>query len=229
MPNTKLWYLKNFNFIEACDDEMRDFIHRQTSMKCYAKKQPIYFPGDPSDTIFLLKEGQVKISKLTEDGRQVILDVLGQGEIFGELSLLDDNQPRDEIAESVGEAIVCSIQRKHFEKALEKNPSAHLEVTKRIGLKLRKFEEKLSEMLFKDVRKRIAGFLVHHAEDYGTIKQGVITIKTNLSHEDIGSLTGAARQTVSTVMNELKSAGMIDFTRKTIIIYDLDKLREYAE
>jgi len=229
MPKTKLWYLKNFNFIEACDEEMRDFIHQQTSMKCYSKNQPIYFPGDSSDTIFLLKEGQVKISRLTEDGRQVILDVIGQGEIFGELSLLDDNHPRDEIAESIGEVIVCSIPRRHFEKVLEKNPNAHLEITKRIGIKLRKFEEKLSEMLFKDVRKRIAGFLVRHAEDYGTIKQGVITIKTNLSHEDIGSLTGAARQTVSTVMNEFKSAGMIDFTRKTIIIHDMDKLCKYAE
>ncbi len=160
MPKTKLWYLKNFDFIEACDDEMRDFIHRQTTMKCYGKKQPIFFPDDPSNTVFLLKEGQVKISKLTEDGRQVILDVLGPGEIFGELSLLKDGRPRDEMAETMGEVIICSIPREHIEKALEKNPRAYMEITKRIGIRMRKFEEKLSEMLFKDVRKRIAGFKI---------------------------------------------------------------------
>ncbi|MDI6803181.1 MAG: cyclic nucleotide-binding domain-containing protein [Bacteroidota bacterium] len=94
---TKFWYLKNFNLCERLSDEEMQKIEKMVAMNNFKKSHPIYFPEQPSTNIFFLKEGHVKISRLHEDGREIILDVLGPGEIFGELSLIDD-EGRKEIA-----------------------------------------------------------------------------------------------------------------------------------
>lgn len=224
--HTKFWYLKNFNIFEGLDEETMQAVDRMAAMCTFQSNDPIYFPAEPSRSIFFLKKGHVKISRISEDGKEIILDIIGPGEVFGELLLVDDNETRNEIATAIGEVLICNMHRSDFEKMLKKYPELNFRVTKEVGARLRKVEERVTELVFKDVKKRIASFLVRYAEDFGTIKSGIITIKPPLSHQELGFLTGAARQTVTTTLNDLRTQGVIDFGRKKIVINDIAALKK---
>lgn len=222
---SKFWYLKHFNIFEGMDDATMERVNQMSSMATVRSHQPIYFPDEPTRTIFFLKEGHVKISRVTSDGKEVILDVIGPGEVFGELSFTEADEPAGELAQALDAVMICTIKRSDFEELLKKHPELNFQITKRIGLKLKKFEERVTDMVFKDVRKRIAAFLVRYAEEFGKIKGGIVTIRTHLSHQEIALLVGAARQTVTTTLNEFRSQELIDFSRQGFVIKKLDQLR----
>ena len=92
---TKFWYLSHFNLFEGMDESAMMELNRISSMSEVKQHQPIYFPDEPSHSIFLLKKGHVKISRLNPDGKEVILEVIGPGEIFGELSLIEPGLQRN--------------------------------------------------------------------------------------------------------------------------------------
>ncbi|MBI1807954.1 MAG: Crp/Fnr family transcriptional regulator [Ignavibacteria bacterium] len=224
---SKFWYLKNINIFDGMDDNQMKMVEKMTTMSKMGKHHPIYFSEQPSNNIFFLKEGHVKLYRLHEDGREVILDILGPGEIFGELSIVDQGGRR-EAAETLDDALVCSMSMRDFEDMVLHNPGLNVQLTKWVGLRLRRFEEKVSDLAFKDVTKRIISFLVRYADDFGRIKEGTVQVSSLLSHQEIAYLTAASRQTVTTVLNELKDKGLIDFTRKTLSIIDFDKLRHLS-
>lgn len=227
--HSKFWYLKNFNIFEGLDETTMQRVDQMSSMVQAKTHQPIYFPDEPSNSIFFLKEGHVKISRINPEGKEIILDVVGPGEIFGELSLVDEGEKPSEMAQALDEALICAIKKPDFESLLKKNPDLNFQITKRIGLRLRRFEERVSDLIFKDVKKRIASFLVHYAEEFGKIKKGIVTVRTHLSHHEIALLTGSARQTVTTTLNEFRSMGLIDFSRQGFTIKDFDKLQQIAK
>lgn len=229
MPEkTKFWYLKSFNVFDGMNDEAMKHVDSMSSMQSLKTHDPIYFPDEPSRSIFFLKEGHVKISRLTPDGKEVILDVLGPGELFGELSLMEEGETRSEIAQALDNVLICTIKKDDFESLLKMNPDMNLQVTKRIGLRLRKIEERVTDLVFKDARKRIASFLVRYAEEFGKIKHGVVIIRTHLTHQEIAFLTGSVRQTITSTLNEFRTAGILDFSRDEFVIKDLDRLRKLS-
>lgn len=229
MPEkSKFWYLKHLNIFEGMPEEEIIKVGDMSSMSTAKKHQIIFFPDQPSQSIFFLKEGHVKISRISEDGKEVILDVIGPGELFGELSLVEEGERRTEIAEALDEAVICAIDKRDFEGLLKRSPELNLEVTKRFGLRLRRFQERVSDLVFKDVKKRIASFVVRYAEEFGKMKKGVVTISPFLSHQEIAFLTASARQTVTTTLNEMKAEGVIDFSRKSLTINDFAKLQKIA-
>ena len=225
---TKFWYLNHFNLFDGLDEDAKMELNRISSMSEVRQHQPIYLPDEPSHSIFLLKKGHVKISRLSAEGKEVILEVIGQGEVFGELSLLEAGSQRSEIAQALDDVVICAVNQEDFERLMMKNPELNFRVTKRIGLRMKKFEERVTDLVFKDVRKRIASFLVGYAEEFGRIKQGVVTIKMHLSHQEIAFLTGSARQTVTTTLNEFRDSDLIDFSRKEISIKQFEKLKLIA-
>ena len=227
--HTKFWYLNHFNLFEGMDDAALEEVGRLSSMTEVKPHQPIYFPDEPSHAIFFLKKGHVKISRIYPDGREAILEVVGPGEVFGELSLVEDEAgQRNELAEALDSALICALKKEDFERLLRKNPELNLRITKRIGLRLKRFEERATNLVFKDVKKRIAGFLTEYAEDFGKMKGDVIRVRMHLSHHEIGLLTGCARQTVTTFLNEFRNAGLIEFSREGITIKQYKALQNLA-
>ncbi len=226
---SKLWYLKNFNILEGMDEATMERVAKLTLMTTLKTHDPIYFPDQPSRSIFFLKRGHVKISRIHPDGREVILDVVGPGEIFGELALIEEGEESNDMAQALDDALICAMKVSDFESLMKSNPDMNMKVTKRIGLRLRKFEERVTDLVFKDSKKRIASFLVHYAEDFGKMKLNVVNIKMHLTHQEIALLTGAARQTITTTLNEFRTLGLIDFSRQEITIKQFDKLKRLAQ
>lgn len=199
-------------------------LSEKASMLTIPKDEIIYFPGDSSRYLYFLKVGRVKLSRYSEDGREVIMRILGPGEIFGELSLADQGT-RDEIAQVIEDAVICYIDIPNLERMLMRNPVFNLQITKWIGLTLRKVESNLESLCFKNNAQRIRGFLKNLADQHGQ-KQGTdeIEVKLNLTHEDIAKLTFTSRQNVSSVMSELEKQNIISYNRKRIVVKRYESL-----
>jgi len=135
------------------DESLVQSIDKMSSMSTVKKHQPIYFGDEPSRSILFLKDGHVKISRISQDGKEVITDVIGPGEIFGELSLVDEGEDRNEIAEALDDALVCAMDAANFQRIMKNSPELNFEVTKKIGLRLRKVQKRVSDMIFKDVKQ----------------------------------------------------------------------------
>jgi CRP-like cAMP-binding protein len=225
-PETKLWYLENFNlFRDLTKEDMQELAER-TTMQEPPKDEYIYFPPDPSSSLFFLKKGRVKIGTYSDDGEEIIKAILEPGEIFGELGLGEEQDSYEEFAQVMDDnGVICTMNKEDLEELMRKNPKLSLQITKFIGFRLKRVERKLESLIFKDARTRIIDLLKEMAEQRGT-KVGVETKVDNiLTHKEMAKLSATSRQTVTTVLNELKRKNLIYFDRKKILIRDLNKLK----
>ena len=221
---TKLWHLENFNLFKGMPADEIEKVASMASMKRPSKGQHIYFPDDPATTIYFLKKGKVKISSLSDSGRENIKSILNPGELFGEMALTDEGVRSDSAIAMDDEVMICAISMEDMEKMMRSNPNLSLRITKIIGFRLRKMERKLEGLIFKDARTRIIDFLKELAEENGVQVGTEIMVKHHLTHQDIANLTASSRQTVTTVLNELRANNQIYFERKKFLIRNLDEL-----
>jgi CRP/FNR family transcriptional regulator, cyclic AMP receptor protein len=233
---TSYWYLKHFNIFDGLDDETVAYVDQHSAMCTFLKNEPIFFPSDPRKYIFFLKKGLVKVTRYAEDGREVILDLIGPGEVFGQLTTPESTHTTSflgatthnglsESAVALDDVMLCNIYRGDFDKILIKYPQLNYSLTRLVGFRLKKLEQRVTDLVFKDVSERIVTFLLGFADQFGTIQHGQISLKPSLSHQDIGRLTGASRQTVTEILNMLRDVGEIHFDRKVITLLQPDALR----
>jgi CRP/FNR family cyclic AMP-dependent transcriptional regulator len=134
-------------------------------------------------------------------------------------------EKRVDFAQAMEDTVICPLTIEELKQLMYENKELSFKILKLIGLRIMKLERKLELLVFKDARTRIVEFLKDAAEWKGK-KVGFETqIQTSLTHKDIASLTGTSRQTVTTILNDLKEKNLINFNRKQILIRDLDSLR----
>ncbi|MDZ7765785.1 MAG: Crp/Fnr family transcriptional regulator [Melioribacteraceae bacterium] len=189
------------------------------------KNIPIYFASEPSETIYFLKKGRVKISKYLSDGSEKIIAIINPGEIFGEMSYFDEGE-RTDYAITVEQSLICAINKNDFAEFVEKNPALNLSLTKLIGLKLKNFSERVEDLIFKDANQRIISFIIRYAEKNGKKIGDQIFVKPFLKHQNIGELTACSRQTVNYLLTDLREKGIIDFDRNKLIVNKMDELKK---
>jgi len=218
-----LWYLESVDLYDIlCPHKIKAMADH--SFHRYKRDQFIYSPDQTADTIYMIADGRVKIGHYLDDGKEVINTILGHGEIFGELALAGELRRRDFAQSMDNKTTVCPLGLAELKELMYDNQELSFKMLKLIGLRLMKLERKVELLVFKDARTRIVEFLKDSASWKGK-KVGFETmIPTQLTHKDIAALTGTSRQTVTTILNELKEMNLINFDRKKILIRDLDKL-----
>lgn len=224
----KTWYLKRINVFKGMSDAEVKHLDEITFMKHYDKKDLIYLPGDVSDQVYLLKEGRVKISKLSEDGREITLVILEPGEIFGESALIDDKETRSTVAEALENAYLCVISRKDFEEFINNKPELALSITKLMGFRRRQIENMLEDLVFRGVHERLALLLLRLSERHGKEVDGKNLINISLTHYDYANLIGSTRETTTACLNDFKREGLIEFQKRKVVIIDEKGLRSRA-
>jgi len=210
---TKIWYLQNFNLLQGMDESSMEMMDQKSTMKKSSKREIIYFPEERSDNIYMLKEGKVKISRVSEDGKKMTLQLIGPGEIFGESAILGQEK-RENIAEVVEDAIICSINRTMFQEMLANNPKMNLSINKFIGLRIRKIEAHVEDLVFKDAEERVVSFLKRYATTFGKKMIDGWIVRPFLTHQEIADLTATSRQTVNSILNDLVTNQDIKYTRR---------------
>lgn len=223
-PKTKLWYFENFKLLDALSYTEKEKLSEMSKMKLPQKWQIINFSNSSADKIYFIKEGKVKISTYSEDGQEIILAILGPGEIFGEMGIIEQNTG-SEVAEMMEKTVLCETNIDYIKNILERNPEFNLEIIKLIGLRFKKIQRRLESTCFKDTTERIKELIKDLAGEYGKKEtNGEVLIELNLTHEDIAKLTATRRQTVTTILSELEKRGIIKYERKKILLKDISKL-----
>ena len=218
---TKIWYLQNFNLIQGMDESSMEMMDQKSKMKKSSKREVIYFPEERSDNIYMLKEGKVKISRVSEDGKKMTLQLIGPGEIFGESAILGQDK-RENIAEVVEDAVICSINRTMFQEMLTNNPKLNLSINKFIGLRIRKIQAHVEDLVFKDAQERVVAFLKRYAKTFGKKMIDGWMVRPFLTHQEIADLTATSRQTVNSILNDLVSNQDIKYTRRYFQVFRKD-------
>lgn len=194
-----------------------------TREKSYPKGSVILFEDDPGDSLFVVREGRVKVVLIGEDGREVILGVLGVGEYFGELSLIDD-RPRSAHVIAMEDSNLLVLRREDFRKRVESSPSVAWGLLTELSRRLRRADDKIGGLVLLDVPGRIARLLLDLAEESGTN-----AIEKTLTHQTIAQMIGASRETVSRAMKDFQDAGWITVERRRIAIADRAALEQRAQ
>lgn len=192
-----------------------------------ARGEFIYMPGDRADFVYILKRGRVKLSVLSESGKEIAIDIIQPGEIFGEFALVDESQ-RSNMAQALDDVLMWVFSKHDFTKLLTSLPMLALSYIRLVGDRRRRMEKKLSAITSKSVSGRICELL----HELSTSSTDFETVRTDhivpLTHQDVASLIGVARQTTTTVLNDLERRGIIELGRGWIRVKCLKQLQTYA-
>lgn len=184
----------------------------------------VYDLGTTSDQIYILVEGMVKLGAFSADGREVLKAICHPISVFGELGLAGE-ATRREFARTLNEKTrLVAVPIKELQRLMQTNPSLGLSILDHIGGKLLQTERRMESLIFQDARTRIIQFLKESASKRGRRIGFEWLFKHSLTQQDIANITGTSRQTVTSVLNELRKENLIHFNRRSILIRDLARL-----
>tara|TARA_Y100001970_G_scaffold147566_1_gene181166 strand:- start:17 stop:595 length:579 start_codon:yes stop_codon:yes gene_type:complete len=171
------------------------------------------------DLVFVVQSGTIKITRVNDEGKEVILALLGPGEIFGELAILD-GEARSANALAQENCQLLAINKEDFLDILKNNFSISFNLMCELAKRLRKSDQQIEALSLSDAEHRIGVSLLNLAEDMGVIRKGQVTIQNLPFQQDIANMAGTSRETVSRVLKILENKSMISKVGHTLVIPD---------
>lgn len=225
MNQQSFWYLENIDVTGIFCPQKMGGMDDNHSKRIFKKGDYIYLPEEASDKMFFLSDGRVKIGNYSEGGKEITKAILTQGEVFGELSLIGEEKRRD-FAIAMEDTTTCIVTVEEMKGLMKEHSNLNLFMMKIMGSRVLKMEQRLESLVFKDSRTRIVEFLVGLAKQKGERVGYEMLIRKFLTHQEIANLTATSRQTVTTVLNELRNKNILTFNRKRLLIRDMEKLTQ---
>lgn len=221
----KMLLLRNYDLWCHLDDEEYKELNVAHHFIEAKKGDYIYFDSHHLNKLYFVKDGYIKIGFIDEEGNEIVKEIIREGEIFGQFALEKKNLNGEFAKAYKGNVSLCAFSIEDFERLLKKKPELAIKYAKQVGDKLRRVEFRLVNMLNKDVRSRLLAFYYNLAMMEGYDGSAVsFSFNNFLTHDDIAKLIGSARQTVTTVINQLEDEGLLKITRKKIILPDARKV-----
>jgi CRP/FNR family transcriptional regulator/CRP/FNR family cyclic AMP-dependent transcriptional regulator len=221
-PMTHLDFLRNVSLFESLDQQELEALSEVTFTRTFSKDNVIILAEEEGDTLFILKKGQVKVSIVSEEGREVILSLLGPGSVFGELSLLD-GKPRSANVVATEETDLLMLRRADFLQLIYKTPQIATALLAELATRMRKTDRQIEGLALLDVTSRISDTLLQLATEQGAETADGVTIESRPTHQELANMSGTTRETVSRVLKRLEGQGYINRNGRKITI-----LREEA-
>lgn len=224
------FWIKNYDLWCQLSDEVYNELKVQHSVIEVPKGEYIYFEAYNHNKVYFVKEGTIKIGYIDDDGNEKVKEIIQKGELFGQFSL-ERNSLHGEFAQAYkNDVSICAFTIDDFEKLLKNRPDLALKYSKQVGAKLRNIENRLVNLLNKDVKTRLIHFLWQLVEqNLGENTAEGFCIPNYLTHEDIAGLIGSSRQTVTTMINELETEGILSYNRQEICFLDVKKLQKRVQ
>jgi CRP/FNR family transcriptional regulator, cyclic AMP receptor protein len=224
MNNQSLWFLENIDVTGIfCPQKLGRGDIEQHVHKHFKKGEFIYLPEEHADKIYFLTEGQVKIGTYGDASREITKAILGPGEVFGELSLIGEDKRRD-FAYAMEDTVACVMSVQDMKSMMRNHSALGLFLMKIMGSRMLEMEQRLESLIFKDSRTRIIAFVHELGQKKGQRVGYETVVRKFITHQEIANLTATSRQTVTTVLNELRNDNLIAFNRKRLLIRDMDEL-----
>lgn len=188
------------------------------------KHHVLFSPGAPSAAIYFIEKGRVRVTKLSPEGKTVILALLGPGDLIGEAAW--GTGEHDSYAETLEDSRVYQISREAFQKYIRENPNFGLRLIEIIGGRLKQAQSRIEDLVFRQVPSRVARLLISLAENHGKVTPRGIRVEFPLTHQEIADLVGSSRVTVTQILNRFRSSHWIAIESKRVTIHDMTALED---
>jgi CRP/FNR family transcriptional regulator len=185
----------------------------------------VYMPGDRANCVYFLSKGRIKLSVLSDSGKEIAIDIIQAGEMFGEFALIDESS-RSNMTQALDDVTVLVFNKQDFVSLLRSQSNLALNYIRMVGDRRRRMEKKLSDITSKEVPERVCE-LLHELAAYALRAGGGHQSLIPLMHQDVASLIGASRQTTTSILNDLMRRGFIELGRGWIRIKSLTDLQRH--
>ena len=222
---SKTDHLRNVPIFTDLTDSDLTKIASKMVPRVYKKGQMILLEESMGETFFIITQGAVKVTRLSADGREVILAILGESDFFGEMSLLDGEGRSANIVANE-DAKVLTLSRNDFLDCLESYPKIAIALLEELATRLRKSDQQIESLSLSDSEHRIGITLIRLVGELGTIKQGHVTVKNLPYQQDIATMAGTSRETVSRTLKLLEDKKLVRRENRNLTIYNYDAFRQ---
>lgn len=207
-------------FFAGLGPEALDAVAALCVTKSFAAGETLFLKGDPGDALYAVRRGQIRIATGTDDGRRLTLNLLGSGDVFGEVALLDGrSRTADAVAAEAAELFM--VRRRDFLDLLERQPAVAIRLIEFLCERIRWMSERMEEAVLMPLPARLSKRLLALAEDYGTELQ--------VSQEELAVFVGSTRESVNRQLQTWRRQGMVELGRSRIRILDRGGLRSVPE
>ena len=219
MPDTS--FLRRVALFDCLGDDELEAVNKLAYRRAFAKGQLIILAEDPGDTLFVIEKGEVKVNIIHADGKEFILSLLGEGEVFGELSLLDD-QPRSANVTAVEDTELAMIRRPDFLRLLTNIPQIAISLLEELASRLRRTDGQVGDLALLNVHNRISKTILHLADSRGVETEEGMLIRERPTHQQLANMSGTSRETVTRVLKRLEEDGYIISRRRQLVVLPTD-------
>lgn len=220
----RLTFAEQFPLLDVLTFEEKRRLEEVADFKIKPKYSFIYLADEPSDTLYFLAKGTIKIGTHSHDGKEIIKTLIHPKALFGELGLIGETRRQDFAQVLKEEVHLYAVRVEDFKRLMRSNFALTDRIMTSFGDRLMKAENKLESLIFKDARTRIIEFIKDSVEKRGHKVGYEMLLKHSLTHQDIANITCTSRQTVTLVLNELRKLDLIYFNRGKILVRDIGKL-----
>ena len=210
-------FFRNVSLFESLNAEELEALAQMTITRTFSKDNVIILAEEEGDALFIIEKGRVKVSIVSEDGREVILSMLGGGAVFGELSLLD-GKPRSANVIATEDTNLVMLRRQDFLQLVYKVPQIPIALLAELASRLRRTDRQIEGLALLDVTSRISETLLQLASDRGVDTETGVLIHNRPTHQELANMSGTTRETVSRVLKRLETQGYITCKGRTISI-----------
>ena len=218
-------FLKNAAIFEELEE--RDFARISACgvRKEYKKGEIILIEEESGSALFVIVDGEVKVVRIGDDGREVILSILGPSDIFGEMALLD-GEARSASVVALDHADLFMIHRKDFLALLHEYPSIAISLLRHLTLRLRRADALIKSLSLKDAYHRVGYVVLQFADERGKIKQGKVEVGNLPVQQEIANMAGTTRETVSRTFSKMEKLKLINVNGNALVIQDYEGFRQ---
>lgn len=214
----KIAYLERIPVLSSLNHEELEAVGHQTRLVEYREGHLFFMPEDPSEVMFILKQGRVQLYRMSPDGRKLIVAILQPGAIFGHMALIGQRL-HNTYAQALDDCVICVWQREEVERLLVQKPETALNFIQAVGQRLSQAEERLAETTFHQVPQRLASLLLQLDVQHG--ETGIIE---GYTHQYLADMLGTYRETATQILNTFKQDELLELGRKRITIVNREKL-----
>lgn len=219
-------YVKKISFFSEIDDEDANKIANLIVERKYKKNMIVFMEGEPAEAVYFVKSGKVKISKNTPDGKEHIIHIMTDGDVFAEACLFGIS-PYPANAEAIEDSEVYMIKNSDLEKLLESSPKTAIQIIKVMSKRLNLVSSQIENLALRDAFGKTAALIIRLLKDNGINAENGAVLRTNLSRQDMGNMVGLTRETLTRALTRLKNDRAIEIERDEIIVLDMDKLKSW--
>ncbi|MDA0986260.1 MAG: Crp/Fnr family transcriptional regulator [Bacteroidetes bacterium] len=225
MSKADIEFLKYVPIFSDLTDLELERITQLGSRKKFNKGGVILLEKESAASMFVIVNGKVKVVRMDEEGREVILSILGPSDFFGEMAILD-GQTRSATVVATAKAEIFVIQRHDFLKLLHSHPIVGVALLRELTNRLRKADAQIKSLSLKDATGRVATVVLQLADDIGFFRKGKVEIDDLPMQQDIANMAGTARETISRTLHKFIKKGQLRLQGNKLIITDYEKFKQ---